>query len=594
MWAKWTLWLTFVGAGVAACASEEPVSGLDASGLELGPAEGDLGASADAGTPDALEGADLVGPLSPLGALPPSTAVQSGRFASEESCATCHATDTTALRDAAGRDVAPVGLWRASMMAFAARDPFYLAVFAHELAEFPAARDAIEATCTRCHAPSASVELGVSGAHLSYEALVSSSADVARMGREGVTCTVCHQIRPENLGTEASYTGGFEIEESREIFGPHPAPFANPMVMQSGYTPVEGAHVRSSALCATCHTVITRALGDDGRPVGPEFPEQVPYLEWRNSSFNDELASPGPFAASCQDCHVPTVDEDGVTISTPISSRPRTLAARSPVGKHVFVGANSYMLRLIADNVEWVGADATAEEILERAELTAASLSRAADLSIEGLELADGVLRAQVQIRNQSGHKLPTAYPSRRVWLRFEVLDPDDVVLFVSGATDARGNLVDGRGARLDQTGVLLPHRDLIRSDAEVQVYQSVMQDAEGRVTSALLRATAYAKDNRLLPLGWSPEHPDAALTQAVGVEADENFGPGLDRVSYQIAAPPGAARVRVSLYYQSIPPVAVEGLSDHNSPALLRFSAMTEARPPTPELLAQVEAVLP
>jgi hypothetical protein len=73
-----------------------------------------------------------------------------------------------------------------------------------------------------------------------------------------------------------------------------------------------------------------------------------------------------------------------------------------------------------------------------------------------------------------------------------------------------------------------------------------------------------------------------------VGVEGDDDFVPGGDRVTYRV---PSAtiASLRVSLLYQSIPPTTVDGLRDHPTPATARFVAMTEATPPTPRLLVEV-----
>ena len=53
----------------------------------------------------------------------------------------------------------------------------------------------------------------------------------------------------------------------------------------------------SRQLCATCHTLITEALGPDGRVIG-SLPEQMNYQEWRHSAFFQE-------GRSCQSCHMP-------------------------------------------------------------------------------------------------------------------------------------------------------------------------------------------------------------------------------------------------------------------------------------------------
>ena len=62
----------------------------------------------------------------------------------------------------------------------------------------------------------------------------------------------------------------------------------------------ESQHIRQSELCATCHTLYTKARGPNGEVIGG-FPEQVPYLEWRHSALREER--------SCQSCHMPVVTE---------------------------------------------------------------------------------------------------------------------------------------------------------------------------------------------------------------------------------------------------------------------------------------------
>src|SRR5690606_13982794 len=82
----------------------------------------------------------------------------------------------------------------------------------------------------------------------------------AQVGVDGVTCTLCHQIEPTNLGTPASFTAKFTINPNREAYGPHSNLFTNPMVGTSGYTPAYGAHVNDSSLCGSCHTLHTEVL----------------------------------------------------------------------------------------------------------------------------------------------------------------------------------------------------------------------------------------------------------------------------------------------------------------------------------------------
>ncbi len=555
----------------------------------------DARTAADGGGTDgsaAIDGGGAFPPLpEPLAALPPHQAAEHDRFQTRDSCNTCHATDGTALVDASGRDVSPSNLWRSSMMAFAGRDPYFLAAFSHEIESHPAATEVIEATCTRCHAPAANEALRPLGDHPTFDELTAAVEPVDHLGRDGVTCTACHQLDPENLGLPESFSGGWVVGDSRRIYGPHAAPFENNMRTSTGYTPVHSSHMRESRQCASCHTLFTNALDGGGTPVGPDFPEQTPYLEWQNSDYRNEDGDIGPRAATCQSCHVPTLDEDGAPIVTPISTRPGWLEPRTPIGRHVFVGANAYMLELIADQRAWIGTPVPESEIRGRAALTRANLRTAADVSlatrVEGDELV-----VDVTVVNRTGHKLPTGYPSRRAWLHIELLDGAGEVLWASGRTDANGALVDEEGRRLDPVSHLLPHRDAIAAQDQVQVYESVMADAAGAPTSILLSATAYLKDDRILPYGWEPDHAAAEWTAPAGTDGDDDFVPGSDRVTYRLPRA-GGVRVRARLLYQSVPPAAVEGLRDHPTPATARLVDMTGARAPVPQVLAEVEAAL-
>ena len=47
------------------------------------------------------------------------------------------------------------------------------------------------------------------------------------------------------------------------------------------------------------------------------------------------------------------------------------------------------------------------------------------------------------------------------------------------------------------------PHYLEIRRPDEVQIYESMMIDAQGAVTTGLLKGVRFVKDNRLLPRGF-------------------------------------------------------------------------------------------
>ena len=76
----------------------------------------------------------------------------------------------------------------------------------------------------------------------------------------------------------------------REEYGPYKIENGQTRIMRTsseGYKPTESDHIRKSEVCATCHTLITKALGPNGQVIG-ELPEQMPYQEWLNSEYKDK------------------------------------------------------------------------------------------------------------------------------------------------------------------------------------------------------------------------------------------------------------------------------------------------------------------
>lgn len=516
-----------------------------------------------------VSGSDKERPA-PLGPLPPPGHVETERFRDAEACAQCHlvAEDTPVLHDATNANVSPVLLWRSSIMANAARDPYYLAVFAEELARAPEKAAATEKLCTRCHAPAASEELASTSRHVTFDDLTAGTSDIGLLARGGVTCTLCHQITAESLAGDAGFSGKFAVGYQRKIFGPYSNPTTSPMMLIVNYEPAYGAHVTDSSLCGSCHTVILPAPGG-------EIVEQATYLEWRSS----ELATNGQH---CQSCHVPTVDEQGAAISTVIASFPSSLAPRTPFGRHTFVGGNSYILRLLADAVEWSGAGIPASEFIASAERNEEHLAGAARVTITGAHREGNAIVANVRVENLTGHKLPTGYPSRRVWLHV-VARAGDQVVFESGAVDARGAIVDGAGKPLP----LQTHHDIITSPDQVQIWEATLVDAAGEPTHRALDARRYGKDNRILPRGFNPTGADLARTAPVGVSNDGTFLPGSDDVTYRFDAPAGTT-IEVELLYEAIRPEIVDAIEASSTPAGTRFVDLATARPVTPVLMSR------
>src|SRR5258707_1137828 len=158
-----------------------------------------------------------------------------------------------------------------------------------------------------------------------------------------------------------------------------------------------------------------------------------------------------------------------------------------------------------------------------------------------------------VLVENLSGHKLPTAYPSRRTWLHVMVRDGNGHVVFESGALNADGSIVgndnDADPLRFE------PHYSEITSPQQVEIYEPILKDSEGRVTTGLLHAVGYLKDNRLLPTGFNKQtaEKDIAVTGKAAEDPDFTDLGSLVRYKVPTGNAKGPFHVTVELWYQPI-----------------------------------------
>ncbi len=516
--------------------------------------------------------------LADSGATPPPSSGQAVEpahaarplFETSDRCLACHVGVSTV----AGEDVSIGFDWRASMMANAARDPYWQAAVRREVMDHPTARSEIEDKCATCHMPMARYEAHLGGArgtvfdNLPVGVAEGRSADLAA---DGVSCTACHQISPEGLGEPASFTGGFSVDEAtpwgeRSMWGPFTTDEGRAAIMRSatGFTPREAPHVQSSELCASCHTLYTHALDDQGREAG-ELPEQVPYLEWRSSAFAAE-------GRSCQSCHMPVVD-DAVPV-TGVLGQPRT-----DVSRHVFRGGNFFVLGMLNRYRDELGVTAMPQELDAAVRRTVEHLQTAtASIRLVDVRFEDGVLLADVIVENLAGHKLPTAYPSRRAWIHFTVRDASGRIVFQSGGFEPSGAV---RGNAHDEDGSTHePHYTVIERPDQVQIYESVMVDSRGRITTGLMSGVRYVKDNRLLPRGLTAARAEPDIAVHGAASQDPDFGDGRDGVRYRVPLTQvsGPFTVQAELWYQPIGYRWARTLADYDSFETERFTRYYDA----------------
>ncbi len=484
-------------------------------------------------------------------------------FQSADNCMNCH----NNLVTPSGEDVS-IGIdWRASMMANSARDPYWHAAVRREVTDHPESQAIIENECSTCHMPMAHYQANANGEMAQVFANLPANQAVTQqnlLAIDGVSCTTCHQITDENFGKRESFVGGFVIDTllpmgERKIYGPYPVDAGRSTIMHSssGFRQTESRHIQQSELCATCHTLYTHTLGPEGEVIG-ELPEQVPYLEWRHSSFVDRQ--------SCQSCHMPTVND-----SMPIASvwgQPRAEFSR-----HSFRGGNFFMMSMLNRYRDELGVQALPQEMNAAINRTIDHLqTKSSRIYLEKAELNNNELLADVVVENLAGHKLPTAYPSRRVWIHFTVKDSDGKLIFESGAVNADGSITGNDNDR--NAGAYEPHYSEISNHEQVQIYEAILADRNDEVTTGLLTGLRYIKDNRILPLGFDKITADEDIAVHGPATKDGNFVGGSDKVTYRIPLQEvtGSLTVTAELMFQTIAYRWAQNLAPYDTPETNRF----------------------
>jgi hypothetical protein len=503
-------------------------------------------------------------------------------FAASGACAVCHEN----LTDDGGSDVSIGAEWRGSLKANAARDPYFLATLRSEIEAHPDQRETIEELCGRCHMPMAHFTATVQqdGTAILDDGFADPDHELHSWAMDGVSCSVCHQIREDGLGLPVSYNGGYVIdhelpEGERLAFGPYSVDEdqAAIMVAGSGYVPTGSQHISSSEMCATCHTLYTPTIDAQGQIVG-EFPEQVPYLEWFYSSYRR--------TESCAGCHMPQA-EGGVAIASS-STNPR-----SPFARHVFAGANPYLLTMLQTFGGELGVTASTENLQENIDVSLDLLqTETAEVTLEDLELVGARLRGVVEVENLAGHKFPTAYPSRRAWLHITIEDADGQVVFESGAPRPDGSITENDNDA--DPAQFEPHYQAIVGPNQVQIYEAILRDTEGAVTTSVTSAAGYLKDNRLLADGFQKSAPYEDIAVRGEARDDPDFIGGSDRLLLDVPLS-GTRRapytVTVEVLFQPLGYRWIENLRTADGSEVEAFLDYADRLPNEPIVVDRVEA---
>ena len=507
-----------------------------------------------------------------LKTTPGSNIFSSKHFRGSGICEDCH----DGISDGEGKDVSIIKAWESTLMANASKDPFWKAKVESELSRTPAMADEINDTCSRCHTPMASVESkkqGTDGYKILEDGVLSKDHPLHDVAMEGVSCTLCHQIKEtETFGSEAGFSGGVEIESfankaDRIIYGPFEDVLTRPMQEFANFTPTYSPHIKASEFCASCHDLKTPYTDEAGNVLSTgladQFPEQMPYSEWLHSDYAEQK--------SCQQCHMKR-SNDVIIAAQP----PHLTTTRNAFAQHSFLSGNKLMLDILDTYRESLGVTAKDFSVgLANAETL---MAEAADLNVISRSYQEGTLAFILEIRSRTGHKLPSAYPSRRIILHVTVQNEQGEVVFESGKVNPDGSVVN-LDSDMDPTRYE-PHYKVITSPDQVQVYEAIMENYKGEVTYTLLRAKQYKKDNRLLPDGFDKKTASREIRVA-GLAADDgSFSGGGDRIKYELSGlvGQGGFTIEAELIYQVLGYAFARDLFLDQTPQVKQFKQMFNA----------------
>lgn len=455
-------------------------------------------------------------------------------FAGSGECLLCH----NSMTNAQGDSIGILNDWRSTMMANSSKDPFWRAKVSHETQVNPAHAEALEDVCTRCHAPAGHFNAHFIGSP--FYSIEEMAADPLAL--DGGNCTVCHQIMQEILG---NHSGVIEFGTDKIIWGQYPDPFTVPMFNNTGYTPQYSDHIKDSRLCGACHTLLTNSVDLNGNLTGDEFVEQAIYQEWLNSSYPAQ-------GYGCQSCHIPEIPD-----IIKISLMPPWLEGRSPFGLHHLVGGNVFMQRIFRENLVELGITAEIKHIDSTMDRTLRLLRESTlGLSLSEASRTPDTLFLEAVLENITGHKLPTGFPSRRVFVEIIAVNELFDTIFHSGQTDSIFELIQ-------EDSPYELHHKVIDAEDKVQIYEMVMGDVDGNLTTVLERGFSHLKDNRIPPEGFTSAHSAYDTVEIAGLSLDDNDfnkdgnieGTGADRILIHIPLEGYTGRVDITVkaHYQTV-----------------------------------------
>jgi hypothetical protein len=133
------------------------------------------------------------------------------------------------------------------------------------------------------------------------------------------------------------------------------------------------------------------------------------------------------------------------------------------------------------------------------------------------------------------------------------VRDKDGRAIFESGALNPNGSIVGNDND--EDAHKYEPHYREITSPDQVEIFEDILGDQKGQVTTGLLTGVRYLKDNRILPHGFDKVNAKPEVAVIGGAADDPNFTGAGARVRYSVDTEnaQGPFQVEAELWYQPI-----------------------------------------
>ena len=558
------------------------------------------------------------------------TATGPEEFLTSDQCAACH--NATGTLSGANRtdlpsmlwpdSVTPVanlseyGEWRYSMMGLAGRDPIFFSQLNSEStlhknivgqADPPAF---VQNLCLHCHGVMGQRQFQIDNgptALLTRAELNKTDSKYGALGRDGVSCGVCHHVTNKGFGdpanqqtTNTTFTGDFNVGPPDEVYAQYADVVTYPMLSAVGITPMIGDAIGDPRLCGSCHTIILPVYDKNGNQVMQNgepktFYEQATFPEWLNSKFA---------TIPCQTCHTPTEFhgdplnpnptlaykianiEDNTFPEVPFREPDLdiTMDIQQPFSRHLLLGINTFALEMFKQFRVQLGlyaqdpllpgkfAPIISGQDTAISESVDEATTQTATVQILSATKNNGTLTADVLVTNLAGHSFPSGVGFRRAFVNFQVLDGSGKELWASGDTSSEGVIL-GANRKSLITEFFSPKQQTfqthfwtgnpITNQNQVQIYEELVTDPQNQLTTSFLSLNEKVKDNRLQPQGWSTAGQFAEETGPVGEAANDpdyttTNSTGSNTVRYEVPLTGKvgkAAVVTATLYYQTIPP---------------------------------------